>query len=203
MAKNVSGTAVYGQQGAQMLVSLRRAAWLPQYDADGNNKVVQETKELYEKMHNTLLAAKDVDTNKPEAYAISCSVIVHHHAIMRNKRILCAYHRYRSDVLEDHRWEKGPILTEFARNKINPHEELYFENYNKLLNEYIRDIDVDITSNLTPPKELKQEIAVIENVGDVQTSNGPMNLLRNTRLLANVNDVETLIRNGQVVKTKD
>lgn len=117
--------------------------------------------------------------------------------------MLCAYHRYRSDVLEDHRWEKGPILTEFARNKINPYEESYFNDYTKLLTEYIKEIDIDIDSNLTPPKELKQEIAVIENVGDIQTSNGSMNLLRNTRLLANVNDVETLIRNGQVIKTKD
>ena len=55
---------------------------------------------------------------------------------------------------------------------------------------------------MTPPKELKQEIAVIENVGDVQTSSGSMNLLRNTRQFVNVNDVETLLRNGKVIKTK-
>lgn len=83
MAKNVSGTAVYGQQGAQMLVNLRRAAWLPQYDADGNNKVLQETNELYKKMKATLEAAQDMDTNRPEALSISCSVIVHHNAIKR------------------------------------------------------------------------------------------------------------------------
>ena len=80
---------------------------------------------------------------------------------------------------------------------------MYFNGYNKLLNEYIRDIDIDIASNLTPPKELKQEIAVIQSVGDVQTSNGPMNFQRNTRQFVNVNDVETLIRNGQVVKTNN
>ena len=83
MAKSVSGTAPFGQQGAQMLINLRRAAWLPQYDADGNNKVTEEIQDLYKKIHNTLMAAKDVDTNKPEAYAISCSVIVHHHALLR------------------------------------------------------------------------------------------------------------------------
>eukprot|EP00483_Globobulimina_turgida_P002523 UN02527 len=123
MAKNVSGTAQYGQTGSQMLINLRRAAWLPQYDADGVHKVTDEIKDLYKKIHNTLMAAQDVDTDKPEAYAISCSVIVHHNALLRNKRILCAYHRYRSEVLEDHRWEKGPTLTDFARNKISPHEE--------------------------------------------------------------------------------
>eukprot|EP00483_Globobulimina_turgida_P002954 UN02959 len=148
------------------------------------------------------MGAQDLDTDKPEAYAISCSVIVHHNALLRNKRILCAYHRYRADVLEDHRWEKGPTLTEFARNKISPYEESYFENYNKLLHEYIRDIDIDITSNLQPPKELNLEVQVRENVGDIQTSTGSMNLLMNTRHYGQVNDVETLLRNGQVVKTR-
>ena len=87
MSKNVSGTAGYGQQGTQMLINLRRAAWLPQYDADGVSKVIEQTNDLYGKMHDTLLAAKDVDTNKPEAYSISCSVIVHHHAILRSDNI--------------------------------------------------------------------------------------------------------------------
>ena len=83
MARNASGRATYGQQGEQLLINLRRAAWLPQYDADGNNKVMEEIGELYQKIHDTLLAAKDVDTNKPEALEISCSVIVHHNALLR------------------------------------------------------------------------------------------------------------------------
>jgi len=186
-----------------MLTNLRRAAWLPQYDSDGVRKVIDEINELYRKIHATLMAAKGVDTSEPEARAISCSVVVHHNALLRNKRILCAYHRYRMDVLEDNRWEKGPLLSDFARNKLSSQEQLYFENYSKLLNEYMRDIDVEITANLAPPKELKQEITVVANVGDVQTSSGSsMQLLRNTRQFVNVNDVETLLRNGHVVKTK-
>ena len=204
MSKNVSGTAMYGQQGSQMLTNLRRAAWLPTYDADGNRKVVEEIKDLYKKIRQTLMAAKEVETSQSQALSISCSVICHHNALLRNKRILCAYHRYRADVLEDHRWEKGPILSEFARKKIDVHEELYFKNYSKLINDYIKDIGVDITSNLSPPKELNQEVAIMTDIGDVQTANGgSVNLLRNTRQFVNVNDVETLLRNGQVVKTKD
>eukprot|EP01084_Bolivina_argentea_P029343 54462_1 len=202
MSKNVSGTAQYGQTGSQILLNLRRAAWLPKYDADGVHKVTDEIKDLYSKIHGTLMAAQGVDTDNPQSLAISCSVIVHHNALLRNKRILCAYHRYRGDVLEDHRWEKGPTLTNFARNKISPHEEDYFKRYNQLLIDYMKEIDIDITSNLQPPKELNIEIEVKENVGDIQTCNGSMNLSRNTRQFVNANDVETLLRNRQVVETK-
>ena len=88
MAKNVSGTAIYGQQGCQMLVNLRRAAWLPSYDADGVRSVIDEIKELYGKISNTLKAhARGVDTNKPEALVISCSVVVHHEALLRYVRM--------------------------------------------------------------------------------------------------------------------
>ena len=82
-SKDVSGTAEYGQQGATMLVNLRRAAWLPQYDDDGKLKVVHQITDLYEKIHTTLKAAQGMDTNKPEAFGISCSVIVHHNALER------------------------------------------------------------------------------------------------------------------------
>ena len=120
----------------------------------------------------------------------------------RNKRILCAYHKFRMDVLEDQRWEKGPVLSEFARNKVNSNEEKYFTDYSKLLNDYIKEVDINITANLAPPKELKQEIEVMENVGDVQTDNGSVSLLRNTRHFGNINDYESLLRNGKVIKTK-
>mmetsp|Transcript_7617 Transcript_7617/g.12462 ORF Transcript_7617/g.12462 Transcript_7617/m.12462 type:complete len:204 (+) Transcript_7617:87-698(+) len=203
MAKSVSGTAVYGQQGTQMLNNLRRAAWLPQYDADGNRKVIEEIGDLYTKIHNTLMAAKDVDTTKPEALTISCSVIVHHNALQRNKRILFAYHRYRTDVLEDYVWEKGALLTEFARNKINPHEELYFKNYANILKDYMEEVDVTITSVLSPPKELKQEVQIMDNIGDIQTGDGTMSLVSGTRTFCEMNEVETFLRNGQVVKTKE
>ena len=83
MAKDVSGTAQYGLTGSQILKNLRRAAWLPTYDADGVNKVTEEIKDLYNKIHTTLLAAQGVETDQPQAYAISCSVIVHHNALLR------------------------------------------------------------------------------------------------------------------------
>lgn len=83
MSKDVSGTAQYGAQGSQMLINLRRAAWLPKYDADGKLKVVHEINDLYDKIHETLKAAQGMDTNNPEALGISCSVIVHHNALER------------------------------------------------------------------------------------------------------------------------
>ena len=123
--------------------------------------------------------------------------------VKRNKRILCAYHRYRADVLEDHRWERGPTLTEFARNKISPSEEAYFEKYNKLLHEYITDTDIDLTSHLLPPKELNLEVQVRANIGDILTSDGSSLMLkRNTRQFGPHCDFEILLRNGQLTKTK-
>ena len=105
------------------------------------------------------------------------------------------------DALEDLRWERGAMLSEYHQSKLNNPEVSYFQEYNKLLSNYMSSIDFEITSNLLPPKKLKTEVAVIENIGEIATQNGTYNLLKNTRQYVNVNDVELMIRRGQVVPT--
>jgi len=142
---------LFGSIGANMLRSLKHSNWLPNYDHESVRAILREIDELYTYMDETIKAAN----NEINDYGIACTIFTHNSALLRNKRILCAYHRYRMDCIEDLRWDKGGVLNTFYKNKLNPMEQLYFNEYNKLLANYIQRTDIEITSNLLPPKKFK------------------------------------------------
>lgn len=108
-------------------------------------------------------------------------------------------------ALEALRWQVGPTLNKFHREKLDIREVEYFGEYNKVLNAYINDVGVDITACLRPPKQLKQEVFAKNDVHDIiQSETGESyNLPSNTRHFLNVADVENLIRSGDVEPIND
>lgn len=207
-ANNGGGNSrMHGTVGAGMIDSLRKSKWLPKYDDDGCNKVVEEINHLSTAIATTLEAAQ-FEIND---LAIGCSVVVHHNSIERNRRLLMAYHRYRMNKIEDIRWLKGGILNKQYKEKLCDAEIEYFQNYSKLLNSYMKSISGDsniiITSHLYPPKDIKNEFIINENIGTLITEDGTSHdfLEKNNRLFipSNSHNVEMLLQNDKIQQIND
>jgi GINS complex subunit 1 len=126
--------------------------------------------------------------------ATACALLVDHMCMRRNKRCLLAYHRVRSDKLEEMCWAGQDVLeqtqqeTASASNggtstnlagesgntsSLSPEEEEYVRQYNDLLAAYKGQwADIDLTGSLEPPKDLFIDVRVLKDAGEIQTEYG-------------------------------
>lgn len=78
-------------------------------------------------------------------------------------------------------------------------ENEFFKGYDVNVLEYMNSLKVDLNTDLEPPKELYIEIRVLEDCGEIYTSNGILlTLKKNTNHFVRRCDVEGLIRLGMV-----
>lgn len=110
----------------------------------------------------------------------------------RNKRCLLAYHRTRTDKLEELVW-KGADVIDLSRQQVrdasqggpnakgddtgasslSPQEEDYVRQYSDLLAAYKGQwTDIDLTGSLEPPRDLFIDVRVLKDAGEIQTEYG-------------------------------
>lgn len=122
--------------------------------------------------------------------ATACTLLVNHLAIRRNKRCLLAYHRTRTDKLEELVWNGADILDlagqpapgpngaaaasdANASSSLSPQEEDYVRQYSDLLAAYKGQwTDIDLTGSLEPPRDLFIDVRVLKDAGEIQTEYG-------------------------------
>lgn len=113
----------------------------------------------------------------------------------RNKRCLLAYHRVRSDKLEDMCWSGKDVLEQGQQEQngtrqaageraglnseagnassLSPEEEEYVRQYSDMLAAYKGQwTDVDLTGSLEPPRDLFIDVRVLKDAGEIQTEYG-------------------------------
>jgi GINS complex subunit 1 len=112
----------------------------------------------------------------------------------RNKRCLLAYHRVRSDKLEEYCWEGVDVLEQQGgsgegrggmgsgggkeESSLSPEEEEYVRQYSDLLAAYKGQwTDIDLTGSLEPPKDLFIDVRVLKDAGEIQTEYGYVHFL--------------------------
>ena len=127
--------------------------------------------------------------------ATACSVLVNHLCMRRNKRCLLAYHRVRSDKLEEMCWSgrdvldieqqqqggqgngEGSAMASEAgaglQSSLSPEEEEYVRQYGDMLASYKGQwTDIDLTGSLEPPRDLFIDVRVLKDAGEIQTEYG-------------------------------
>lgn len=120
--------------------------------------------------------------------AIACALLVDHLCMRRNKRCLLAYHRVRTEKLEELCWTGVDLLEQqqpseggsqqtalgsSGHSSLSPEEEEYFRQYGDLLAAYKGQwTDVDLTGTLEPPKDLFIDVRVLKDAGEIQTEYG-------------------------------
>lgn len=116
----------------------------------------------------------------------------------RNKRCLLAYHRTRTDKLEEMVWsgkdidslagqngqnggngaEGGMGNAEGSESSLSPEEEEYLRQYSDLLAAYKGQwTDIDLTGSLEPPRDLFIDVRVLKDAGEIQTEYGWVEIL--------------------------
>ena len=113
----------------------------------------------------------------------------------RNKRCLLAYHRTRTDKLEEMVWNGNDISDLAAQQQtslngnqegaaelgngegnsssLSPEEEEYVRQYSDLLAAYKGQwTDIDLTGSLEPPRDLFIDVRVLKDAGEIQTEYG-------------------------------
>lgn len=126
--------------------------------------------------------------------AVACTLLVNHLSMRRNKRCLLAYHRTRTDKLEELVWNGSDVVDlsdqqvrdgagsgskaaqgggDGPTSSLSPQEEEYVRQYSDLLAAYKGQwTDIDLTGSLEPPRDLFIDVRVLKDAGEIQTEYG-------------------------------
>ncbi|KAI9887431.1 MAG: DNA replication protein psf1 [Watsoniomyces obsoletus] len=189
---------------------------LPPYQSEIVRAVTKEVRDL-DRDVNRLLEPFAGSFNPSAEPATACALLVDHLCMRRNKRCLLAYHRVRSDKLEEMCWSGVDVLEEAravpssgsetptanvradtgTTNSLSPEEEEYVRLYGDLLAAYKGQwTDIDLTGSLEPPRDLFIDVRVLKDAGEIQTEYGSITLTKNSQFYVRQGDVERLIAQG-------
>lgn len=163
---------------------------LPPYQTELVREITREVRDL-DKDVSSILAPFEGSFNPSAEPATACAVLVNHLCMRRNKRCLLAYHRVRSDKLEEMCWsgkeildqeqiarkggiEKAGMSSEMGNtSSLSPDEEEYGRQYSDMLAAYKGQwTDIDLTGSVAPPRDLFIDVRVLKDAGEIQTEYG-------------------------------
>jgi GINS complex subunit 1 len=123
--------------------------------------------------------------------ATACNLLVDYMAMRRSKRCLLAYHRTRTEKLEELVWKgfdvadlsgqqvagngggEGGSSGAAGKSSLSPQEEEYVRSYGDLLAAYKGQwTDIDLTGSLEPPRDLFVDVRVLKDAGAIETEYG-------------------------------
>ncbi|KAJ6048564.1 uncharacterized protein N7446_011247 [Penicillium canescens] len=208
---------MYGELGNKLVQHAKRTqslAHLPAYQTEIVRAVTREVRDL-DRDVTRLLAPFEGAFNPSTDPAVACALLVDHLCMRRNKRCLLAYHRVRTEKLEELCWLGVDILEQQQQqhaeqggagvggqnatstalggggghSSLSPEEEEYFRLYGDMLAAYKGQwTDIDLTGTLEPPRDLFIDVRVLKDAGEIQTEYG--------QLYVRQGDVERLISQG-------
>ncbi|KAL9003441.1 MAG: hypothetical protein Q9188_003691 [Gyalolechia gomerana] len=212
---------MYGDLGLKLVQHAKRTQalkHLPPYQTELVRAVTREVRDLDKDVSN-ILAPFEGSFNPSAEPATACNVLVDHLCMRRNKRCLLAYHRVRSDKLDEMCWSGQDVLEQEPQSaarqnggasmgsdtgnqsSLSPEEEEYVRNYSDMLAAYKGQwTDIDLTGSLEPPKDLFIDVRVLKDAGEIQTEYGAINLTKNSQFFVRQGDVERLIAQGYLQK---
>jgi GINS complex subunit 1 len=221
---------MYGEQANKLIEDAKRAtnlAVLPPYATNTVRAVTKEARDLDRDIQDILMPYRSSNTqsgdgtqqkssfNPADDPAAACTLMVNHVSLRRNKRCLLAYHRTRTDKVEEMIWAgkdaldsqqtTGNAQQHDAANSssLSAEEEQYVHQYSDLLAQFKGQwTDIDLTGSLVPPKDIFVDIRALKDVGEIQTEYGSLNLMKNSQHFVRYADVQGLIQQGLVIVTK-
>ncbi|KAI9923231.1 hypothetical protein PsorP6_001742 [Peronosclerospora sorghi] len=78
----------------------------------------------------------------------------------------------------------------------------FFNQYDELVTDYMADLELDLSADTKPPKDLYIEVRVLRDCGDVMTESGVINLEAHSQHFLRRVDVEQFIRQGLLEQIK-
>lgn len=192
---------MYGEQAAKLVADAKRTQNLPNLPPYASITIQAVTKEVrdLDKENTHILSAYSNPSassqssnlqssqikssfNPSEDPATACSLMVNHLSMRRNKRCLLAYHRTRTDKLEEMIWNGQDVLAarpastisgpgNDATSSLSAEEEQYVHQYSELLAQYKGQwTDIDLTGSLEPPQDIFVDVRVLRDAGRFRPS---------------------------------
>lgn len=180
------------------VVQAKRAqnlAHLPPYETELVRETAREVRDLDRDVSNILEPFQgSFDPNANQG--VAGTLLTNHLSMRRNKRCLLAYHRTRTNKLEELVWRGADVVdlsgqqvrdgagggkasgagghsTESGTSSLSPQEEDYVRQYGDLLAAYKGQwTDIDLTGSLEPPRDLFIDVRVLKDAGEIQTEYG-------------------------------
>lgn len=170
-------------------------AHVPPYQTEIVRAVTREVRDLHREIQ-LIIEPFQGSFDPASDSATALRLLVHHVCMRRNKRCLLAYHRTRSDKLEELLWSGSDVLdqalssreqdhmadlhsgteqgsAEGSSSSLSPEEEEFVRQYSDLLAAYKGQwTDIDLTGSLKPPRDLFIDVRVLKDAGEVQTEYG-------------------------------
>ncbi|KAI0404787.1 DNA replication complex GINS protein PSF1 [Xylaria palmicola] len=216
---------MYGDLGNKLAQQAKRTqnlAHLPPYQTDLVRAVTREVRDL-DKDVAALLEPFQGSFHPTDDSAVACTLLVNHLSMRQNKRCLLAYHRTRTDKLEQLVWNGYDVVDlagqqvrdglgnasgasstrhgDGGMSNLSPQEEDYVRQYSDLLAAYKGQwTDIDLTGSLEPPRDLFIDVRVLKDAGEIQTEYGAITLTKNSQFYVRQGDVERLIAQGYLQK---
>lgn len=215
---------MYAEQANKLVVDAKRItslSHLPPYATTTVRAVTKEVRDLDREVSSLLAPFNSSSTqgsdgtpikssfNPADDPATACALLVNHLSMRRNKRCLLAYHRTRTNKLEEMCWN-GVDVSELqstsstsgsrpsnTASSLSAEEEQYAHQYSDLLAAYKGQwTDIDLTGSLEPPKDIFIDVRVLKDAGEIQTEYGSITLTKNSQFYVRQGDVERLIQQG-------
>ncbi|KIN01954.1 hypothetical protein OIDMADRAFT_121895 [Oidiodendron maius Zn] len=216
---------MYGDLGNKLVQQAKRTQkleHLPPYSTEIVRAITREVRDL-DKDASNILQSFNGSFDPSADPATACTLLVDHLCMRRDKRCLLAYHRTRTDKLEEMVWSGNDISDLAAQqpknlngnqeggsdlvsvdgssSSLSPEEEEYVRQYSDLLAAYKGQwTDIDLTGSLDPPRDLFIDVRVLKDAGEIQTEYGTINLTKNSQFYVRQGDVERLISQGYLQK---
>lgn len=160
---------------------IRNLENLPAYKTETVRAVTREVRDL-DRDVTQILQSMNGSFDPSSDPATATNLLVNHLCMRRNKRCLLAYHRTRTDKLEEMVWKGSDVEMATSNNvgeggeegsSLSPEEEEYVRQFGDLLAAYKgRWTDVDLTGSLEPPRDLFIDVRVLKDAGEIQTEYG-------------------------------
>ncbi|KAH9307330.1 hypothetical protein KI387_035763, partial [Taxus chinensis] len=132
----------------------------------------------------------DVETTRNEDHF---GAVIHHLALIRNKRCLMSYMYNRAQIIQSLRWKLGAVLPQEIQEKLSYSEKEYFKNFSEILGSHMSDLDLDLTVDMIPPKDPYIRVRVVDDIGEVLLDDQSTSLLRNSVHLMKRTEAEAFV----------
>ncbi|MQL80749.1 hypothetical protein Taro_013201 [Colocasia esculenta] len=191
---------MYGRTASQLLRELTSGEndKLQSFNSDTFDQVITECDNHHLMLQSLIRKIEedqlDIQTARNEDHF---GAVVHHLALLRNKRCLMAYMYNRAEIVQSLRWKIGPKLPEEIQEKLNFSEKEYFKNHSAAIESYMSELDLDLTVDIVPPKDPYIQVRVLDDIGDnLSLGDHSFSLTKNSVHSVRRSDAEQYISQG-------
>ncbi|XP_020202489.1 DNA replication complex GINS protein PSF1 [Cajanus cajan] len=191
---------MYGRTAYQLVkefASGEKGQLVP-FNSDLFEQVVAECSQHHLELQSLIRKIQDEGLDVQTARnADHYGALIHHLALVRNKRCLMAYVYNRAEIMRSLLWKIGHVLPQEIEEKLCNSEEEYFKKHSTALKSYMKKLLVDLTVDMVPPKDPYIQVRVLDDIGEgIVLSDKTANFARHSMHFLKRTDAEPFISKG-------